>query len=193
MAKDSKFKLTRRKIGELVDNPRNARQHPEDQLAMLRASIKRFGQPRPILIRAENSMVVAGHGTKKAMQLEGKAEIDCIEWDVDQKTADAFMVADNRLPQGASDDLDRVAEILKEQGEGELLALGFDQDAAAALFGESGEKIVVEEVPTGEVKAKFWIQVRGPLKQQAKALKTLKAAMAELPDVSVELGTTLEV
>lgn len=191
MAKE-KTTQKRLKIDELVDNPRNPRNHPEEQLRHLRASIKRFGQPRPILVRAASNMIIAGHGLKAAMKLEGKTEIDVIAWDCTQKEADAFMVADNQLPQGATDDLDRIAEILKEQGEAELVALGFDADILLALSGEGGQKIVVEEIPTGDVEARFWITVRGPLKQQAKALKRLKDAMADLGDVKVELGTTLE-
>ena len=37
---------------QLVANPRNPRLHPEAQLADLAASLRRFGQPRPLIARA---------------------------------------------------------------------------------------------------------------------------------------------
>lgn len=191
MAK-SKFEQKRVQISSLIENPRNPRSHPEEQLAGLRASFKRFGQTKPILVRADNSMIIAGHGTRKAMELEGAKEIDVVLWHCDQKTADAFMVADNRLPAGAVDDIDRLAEILKEQSNAELAALGFDAESVASLFGDADEKITVEEIQTGTVQARFWITIRGPLKDQAKSLKRLKDAMKDLPEVHVDLGTVME-
>lgn len=187
-----KFTTATLKLDQLIENPRNPRNHPEEQLAMLRASIRKFGQPRPVLVRAANHMLIAGHGLWRAMQAEGKGQIDAILWDVDQKTADGYMVADNRLSHGAVDDLDRIAEILREQGEDDLAALGYDDEALADLMGKADEAIQVEEVETSTLKASFWITVRGPLSEQAKALKRLKAAMADLGEVSVDLGTAVE-
>jgi len=179
-------------IAQLVENPRNPRIHPQEQIDALRASFKKFGQAGPVLVRKENWMIIAGHGLTRAMKAEGAKEIDVLFWDCDQKTADSFMVADNRLPAGAQDDFARIAEILKEQGENDLEALGFDADALAALFEEKGEQITVEEIETGPVKARFFITIRGPLKEQAKALTRLKKAMEDLPEVSVDQGTGID-
>jgi len=35
----------------------------------------------------------------------------------------------------------------------------------------------------------FWISIRGPLKDQARALQLLLGVMKELPEVNVALGT----
>jgi len=59
--------------------------------------LSRFGQPRPILVRAANHMIIAGHGVHQAMSELARTEIDALVWDVDQSTADQYLVADNRF------------------------------------------------------------------------------------------------
>lgn len=185
------FSMVKLPIGDLIENPKNPRVHPEEQIKQLKASLKRFGQPRPVLARQANKMLIAGHGLVQAMKAAGHKDVEAILWDVGQKEADAFMIADNRLPQNAYDDLDRVAAILEEHGQEDMLALGFDDAALDALFGEAGESITVQEIETGQLSAAFWITVRGPMTDQAKALTRLKAVMKDLPEVSVELGTII--
>ena len=78
------------KVGELVPNPRNPRNHPEDQITGLVASIRKFGQPEPILVRAENHMIVAGHGVWTACRRAGLRQVEVDLWDVDQAMADHY-------------------------------------------------------------------------------------------------------
>lgn len=191
MSAKSATKLATVPTGSVVPNPRNPRLHPEAQLAHLQASVAAFGQPRPILVRKENRMIVAGHGIHLAMQRAEIPEIQVLLWDVDQATADAFMLADNKLAQQGRDDPDRIGELLAEIGEAEWAAVGFaDDEARAILEAAQDSGIAVEEVATDLVADTFWISVRGPLKDQAAALQKLQQVMAEFPAVDVELGTT---
>ncbi len=103
-------------VSSLVPNPRNPRSHPEVQIGRLAASIRRFGQTRPVLVRRENRMIVAGHGVALACARACLADIRVVLWDVDQATADAFMLGDNRLGQLGEDDSDRIRELLREMG-----------------------------------------------------------------------------
>jgi hypothetical protein len=177
-------------IASLVPNPRNPRTHPEAQLQRLEASIRRFGQPRAVLVRRENRMIVAGHGVKLAMERAEQAQIRVILWDVDQETADAFMLGDNRLAELGGNDVDRVRELLREHGLADVEAIGYSASEVEELLADAADDIEVLEVQTGEVADRFWISVRGPLKDQAGALKRLQAVMADLPEIEVELGTT---
>ena len=52
-------------VNELVNDPNNARTHDERNLDAIRASLERFGQQKPIVINADNT-VVAGNGTLAA-------------------------------------------------------------------------------------------------------------------------------
>jgi ParB-like chromosome segregation protein Spo0J len=184
-----RFETTRLPIGQLVPNPRNPRRHPQEQLDQLVASVKRFGQPRPVLVRRENLMIVAGHGVTEACRVAGLAEIAVVLWDVDQATADAFMLGDNRLARLGKDDKAQIADLLRQIGIGDLEGLGYTAAEADALLADTVEDLDVVEVPTGEVADRFWISVRGPLAQQSKALQQLKVALADVPEVEVELGT----
>jgi len=184
------LKSTRLPLTALLANPRNPRRHDEAQMQRLTAALLRFNQVKPILVRAANHMVVAGHGILEAAQRAGFSDIDVVLWDTDQKTADAYMLADNRLSDLSTHDGDRVADLLREINEMDWLAVGFNDKEAQALLDDAvADEIPVVEVETSEVQDRFWVSVRGPLASQAEALQRLKTVMREVPGITVELGT----
>jgi hypothetical protein len=54
---------------------------------------------------------------------------------------------------------------------------------------ERARNTIVKEIQTSAVEDRFWISIRGPLKDQARALQLLLGVMKELPEVNVALGT----
>jgi len=186
---DGRLEPARVALATLVPNPRNPRQHPEEQLDRLAASVKRFGQTRPVLVRRANGMIIAGHGVTEACRRAGLTEIDVLRWDVDQETADAFMLGDNRLGQLGRDDAARVRDLLRQHGFIDPEAIGFSAVEVTDLLADAVDDLELVEVATSTVADRFWISVRGPLKQQAHALDALKGAMRDLAGVEVELGT----
>jgi hypothetical protein len=112
-------------------------------------------------------------------------------WDVDQHTADGFLVADNRFSELSKIDDDRRRELLAEFTDDEFASLGFIAEEVNALL-EGPSPISVSEIETGPVDDSFWISVRGPLAHQAVALKRITELMADMPDVEVDLGTTTQ-
>lgn len=156
---------------------------------MLAASIKRWGQPQPVLVRTENKMLISGHGVALAMQKAGETQIDVLLWDVDQSTADAFMLAANRLGELSYVDPGRRRELLIGMAEDDWPAVGFLPDDVAELLAAQREEIAVREIETSEVSDRFWLSVRGPLVHQAVMLQRLQEAAAGIPDVEVTLGT----
>ena len=184
------IKLVTIDILDLVPNPRNPRRHPEAQIEQLAASIRKFGQPKPVLARSDNRMLIAGHGVWESCQRAGLSKIKVMLWDVDQATADAFMVADNRHPENSRNDTDRIAELLREIDPSDLPAIGFTPDEVAELLRDEDEAAIeVFEIDTTAVADRFWLSVRGPLKDQAQALQRVQEVMRDLPEVEVELGT----
>lgn len=183
--------LVRLPPAELFVNPKNPRRHPEEQYERLVASLKRFGQPKPILARRANKMIIAGHGIHEAARRAGFEDIEVVLWDVDQKTADAFMLGDNRLAELSHHDEDAVANLLREIDEIERLAVGFSEDEAEKLLNQmaADDTIKVVSVDTSEVHDQFWIAVRGPLADQAHVLQRIKELLKEYPKVDVQLGT----
>lgn len=178
---------------DLSPNPRNPRNHNEDQLDRLMASLKRFGQPKPVLARAENRQIIAGHGIWTASKRLGWPLIDVALWDVSEDTANTFMLADNRLGDLSSHDPDRVAELLREINELDYMATGFSEDEVAKILADVGEEAIdIVEVETARVADRYWISVRGPLHEQAAVLQYMKVVLKQWPETSVELGTVLK-
>lgn len=76
---------------------------------------------------------------------------------------------------------------IQEDGEN-ALSLGFSPGELGRIL-EEPDDLEVKEIETGPVDDEFWISVRGPLAQQANALKALEVAMKPYAGVSVEQGT----
>lgn len=140
-------------------------------------------------MRKANQMIIGGHGVKIAMMELGLTDIDCLLWDVDQRTADKFMLADNRFGELSHSDPTRRRALLEGIEEDEFASLGFLPDDVAALMGYD-DAVAVHEIDTDSVDDRFWISVYGDLRYQAEALQRLQQLMADLPGVEVDLGVT---
>lgn len=113
-------------IDSVQPHPRNYRDH---DLGALMASVEEFGQMRPVLVQKSTGFVIAGNGTYKAMRQAGAAQIAAVFADVDDITAERYLVADNRTQQLGSEDEDALADLLTDLASaGALEATGYDGD-----------------------------------------------------------------
>jgi ParB-like chromosome segregation protein Spo0J len=180
-----------RKLVELKPNPRNARRHSEAQIAQLAGVMRRFGWTNPMLID-EDDYIIAGHARLLAGQSIALSEGPTITIArLSEREKRELMLADNRIQLNASWDADLLrAELMQLRGEGaDLEGLGFADAEIDKLVPPAEADPAIEEIDISTVQDRFWISVRGPLAQQAEALQRLKTLMAEVPGVSVELGT----
>lgn len=126
-----------RRTTDLRPDPRNARAHPEEQLAMLVESIRRFGFNAPIGVDADG-VIVFGHGRLEAAKRLGLAEVPTIQLDhLDERARRAYAIADNRIAELAEWNEDELRRTLAELVEGQdmdLLAVGFDAAELAKLL-----------------------------------------------------------
>jgi ParB-like chromosome segregation protein Spo0J len=180
-------------LSRLRPYPRNPREHDASQIEQIAASMTEYGWTMPLLID-DTGMILAGAGRFAAAELRGLSEAPVIVargWSDAQKRA--YIIADNKLSENSRWDENLLAlelEELRELGV-EAALMGMEDDELARLLGEDEETpLKVREIETGPVADEFWISVRGPLASQAEALKRLQGAMAGLPGVKVELGTT---
>ena len=181
--------VSMRPVRDLVPSERNPRSHSPEHVRQIVASIQEFGFTIPLLVD-EKGELIAGHGRLLAAQELGMREVPVMVaagWSEAQKRA--FRIADNKLTEnGQWDDYLLREELAELAGDFPLDALGFGpSELDAVLAGDS--PLTVEEIETKEVADRFWLVVKGPLPQQAQALERLKAAMADLGDVTVEAGT----
>lgn len=100
-------------VSELQFDPKNSRKHPTKNIEGIKESLRRFGQQKPIVIDATNT-VVAGNGFLQAARELGWSQILCIKTDLTGAEAMAFAIADNRTAELAEWDMEALASSLKE-------------------------------------------------------------------------------
>ena len=117
-------------IGRLIPDPTNARTHSDKNLSVIKASLKRFGQQKPIVV-SPDLVVVAGNGTLEAAKALKWETLQCVETHLKGAEARAYAIADNRSGELASWDEEILRDSLKafESEEEELLlSAGFSSE-----------------------------------------------------------------
>lgn len=130
-------------IDKLLPYLRNARQHSDEQIAQIAASIAEFGFVNPILTGADG-VLVAGHGRLAAARKLGLPTVPVVVLDhLTPTQRRALVLADNRLAELATwdDALLRIElEALQDDGF-DLDLTGFDADALAELLADEEPQI----------------------------------------------------
>ena len=123
----NKISIVYKKVDELVpyeNNPRNN----DGAVDAVANSIKEFGFKVPVVIDAENN-VVAGHTRIKACKKLGIEEVPCIVADdLVEEQVKAFRLADNKVGELATWDLDKLNIELDE-----LKGIGIDMSSYGFL------------------------------------------------------------
>ena len=100
-------------VKDLIPDPNNARAHESDSIASIAASLERFGQRKPIVVR--NNVVIAGNGTLAAARQLGWERIDAVlADDMDQNTAIAYAIADNRTAEKSTWDEESLRGMMRK-------------------------------------------------------------------------------
>jgi hypothetical protein len=88
-------------IESLRLDEKNARLHDNRSITAVRASLTRFGQRKPIVVR--DGVVIAGNGTLQAARLEGWTHIATVDADgLTDEQVRAYAIADNRTAELSS-------------------------------------------------------------------------------------------
>lgn len=123
-------------ISSLSNDPANVRKHNDRNIETVIASLRRFGQQKPIVVDS-SSVVRAGNGTLEAARRLGWETIDCVMSDLKGSEMTAYAIADNRTAELAEWDDEALAatlEGLQFDDEALLAAAGFDEDELAELM-----------------------------------------------------------
>lgn len=127
------------RLGDLRVLPGNARTHSEAQVQVLERSLESFGMGAWIVVQKGTGVILAGHGRRLGLlrKLPPDAIVDVLEMDVDDETAMAYSIADNRIQElsGWDDGLLRAALSELDNGQRDMLAMGYGPDALDDLFG----------------------------------------------------------
>jgi ParB-like chromosome segregation protein Spo0J len=110
----------------LKHDPKNARKHSARNIEAIAASLREFGQRRPLVVRGD--VVIAGNGTLEAAVSIGWETIAITRvpstWTA--KQAKAYAVADNRTAELAAWDHEQLLETLTDLDAPLVEAAGFD-------------------------------------------------------------------
>lgn len=101
---------------ELIElDPENTNDHDDSSIEVIRASLEKFGQQKPIVVRLLESgqlRCVAGNGQRVAAELNGMAELWVTVTNLDELSAAAFGVADNETARNSQQNQERLAKLL---------------------------------------------------------------------------------
>jgi DNA modification methylase len=145
-------------IDSLQGLPGNPRRGDVDAVA---ASLSRFGQRKPIVVRRDDGTIIAGNHTWQAAKKLGWSEIAVAYVGDDDVTAQAYALADNRTAELGDYDDELLKALIDSVGEvdPELLKdTGWSDDAVKELLekieSENPKVIDEDEVPELPVEAK---------------------------------------
>jgi len=148
----AKLNIVKRNLSELKPHPQNPRQHPEGQKQALLDSLDLFEYTKgSIVIQKSTQRLLAGHLVTKSLLEKGYSEADIVEIDCDDKTALAFLTADNQYALLADWDVGQLDDNLMELEELDfnLGELGFDLEPIkdfSDIDGKEYDESIADEV-----------------------------------------------
>jgi ParB-like chromosome segregation protein Spo0J len=101
-------------IDTICLDPNNARLHTELNLNVIKKSLMRYGQRKPIVINRNTGFIEAGNGLYVAAKELGWETIAVVYVDDDKDTAAAYGLMDNKSALLSDWDLPKLKEILNE-------------------------------------------------------------------------------
>ena len=112
--------------GELTPYPANAKKHPVDQVEHIANSIREFGFRQPIVVDADN-VVVIGHGRLLAAQKLGLDSVPVVRADdLSEAQIRALRLADNKTNESEWDLSELEAELAELEMDFDMSDFGFD-------------------------------------------------------------------
>jgi len=142
--------LLQLKPDQLTAYPKNARKHSPEQIGLICKSIEKFGFTKPVLVNEERQ-ILAGHGAWMAAK---KLELETIPVLVisglSKQNQQAYVLADNKIAERSSWDVDILAVELKDLmgGSFDPLEIGFtDKELNEYLSGAGGGKSGADDIP----------------------------------------------
>jgi ParB-like chromosome segregation protein Spo0J len=119
-------------IDSITPDPANVRRHPDKNIDAIKASLKCFGQQKPIVVDSAD-IIRAGNGTWAAAKALGWNKIWIIKTALSGSDAVAYAIADNRTAETAQWDSPALAAQLAALDSHLQLAAGFTPEEMSAL------------------------------------------------------------
>ena len=140
-------------ISDISQDPANVRKHSDRNLEAIAASLRAFGQQKPIVVD-KRGVILAGNGTYEAAKRIGWDKIQITRTDLSGTMATAYAIADNRTAELAEWDDTALAEQLRalQSEEFDLSNVGYTDDEVQQLIDGIGNEILgASEVTEDEI------------------------------------------
>lgn len=138
IVKPKEMKLEKRKLADLSHPDKNARMHPDKQIAELKRSLGKYGQTRNLVID-ENGVILAGNGLYIAMTEMGWAEASClVKTGLSENEKKKLMLSDNRIFDLGVNDMSVFDSIIAELGD-DLDVPGYDDELLQTIIASSSD------------------------------------------------------
>jgi len=145
-------------IDKVKLDPRNARTHPEPNMAAIQQSLKAYGQRKPIVVNARTGEIEAGNGLFQAAVNLGWTQVAAVMVTDDEDTAKGYAIMDNQSALLAEWDFPVLKDLLQELDTGafDMDLTGFNQGEIEDLMtrfqviepGKTDDDAIPEEVET---------------------------------------------
>lgn len=140
------MKIEQRSVQKLSSDPANARKHSDRNIESIVASLRRFGQQKPIVVD-KSGVVRAGNGTLEAAKRLGWETIAVVESELVGADMSAYAIADNRTAELAEWDDEILKATLEGLDDALREAAGFDLSELDELLKEANQEVTEDEVP----------------------------------------------
>jgi DNA modification methylase len=130
-------------ISELSCDPANLRLHGERSIEAIKASLRRFGQQKPVVVDAAG-VVIAGNGTLEAARQLGWPEIAAVRSELAGVDRVGYAIADNRTAELSAWDEDALRATMAAMPDAAIADLGWSPEELEELL-QGGEEPAVEE------------------------------------------------
>lgn len=134
-------------VESLTPDPNNARVHGDRNMEAIMASLKLYGQMKPIVVRKQDMVVAAGNGTLEAIKRLGWTKVAANVVPMTEEEFAGYGLADNRSAELAAWDfevVDRLDRFLVERGQANV---GWTGEELAVLRREIGDVAPPDQFP----------------------------------------------
>ena len=137
-------------ITDLKEYQNNAKEHPEEQIQQIMASIKEFGFNDPIAID-ERNVIIEGHGRLYALQRLGIKVVDCIRLShLSEEQKRAYILAHNKLTMNTGFDIEKLNLELDSIMNLDMSLFGFTQEEPEGEVVEDNFEVEEPEEPVSQ-------------------------------------------
>ncbi len=122
----------------------------EGDIGAISESLKRFGQQKPIVVQKNSMRIVAGNHVWQGARALGAERIAANVEEMDDDTAEAFLLADNRTSERGTSNEERLAFLLERVAHRGLDGTGYDGEDVDDLLKRVRKQqvgVVKPEVP----------------------------------------------